>query len=54
MYNYSDRTGSLWLYSKDETTNFNADIADDNNFKRFGYKAKLLTNAVANGANGIL
>ena len=23
--NYSETTGSLWFYSKDETTNFNAD-----------------------------
>ena len=32
---YSGTTGILWLYSKDETTNFNADIADDNSFKSF-------------------
>ena len=25
--NYSKTTGSLWFFSKDETTNFNADIA---------------------------
>ena len=55
--NYSETTGSLWFYSKDEDTNFNADIADDNNFKSFNYKAKLLRNTVAqpaNPANGIL
>ena len=52
--NYSETTGSLWFYSKDETTNFNADIANDNNFKSFEYKAKLLGNTVANGGNGIL
>ena len=28
-YNYSERTGSLWFYSKNETTDFNADIAND-------------------------
>ena len=44
----------MWFYSKDETTNFNADIANDNNFKSFEYKAKLLRNTVANGGNGIL
>ena len=32
--NYSETTGSLWFYSKEEA-NFNADIADDNNFKSF-------------------
>ena len=56
--NYSETTGSLWFYSKDEATNFNADIANDNNLKSFKYKAKLLGNTVAqpgaNAANGIL
>ena len=28
--NYSEATGSLWFYSKDEATNFNADIANTN------------------------
>ena len=26
--NCSETTGNLWFYSKDEATNFNADIAD--------------------------
>ena len=30
--NYSETTGNLWFYSKDETTNFNADIANGGNF----------------------
>ena len=30
--NYSETTGSLWFYSKDEATNFNANIANTNNF----------------------
>ena len=51
---YSETTGSLWLYSKDEATNFDADIANNNNFKSFEYKVKLLETAVADGANGIL
>ena len=38
----------------DEETNFNADIANDNNFKSFKYKTKLLGNIEANEANGIL
>ena len=38
--NYSDTTGSLGCYSKDEATNFNADIGDS--LKSFMYKAKLV------------
>ena len=38
--NYCDTAGSLWCYSKDEATNFNADIEDNNNFESFKYKAK--------------
>ena len=55
--NYSETTGSLWFYSKDEATDFNAYIANVNNFKSFKYKPKLLGNTVAqaeNAANGIL
>ena len=52
--NYSDTTGSLWFYSKDEGTNFNADIVDGNAFNSFSYEAKLLGNTVAHGGNGIL
>ena len=43
--NYSDLTGSLWFYSKDEATNFNAGVADDNNFKSFSGKVKLSGNS---------
>ena len=28
--NYSETTGNFWFYSKDEATNFNADIANNN------------------------
>ena len=56
--NYSETAGSLWSYSKDEATNFNKDIVNDNNFKSFKYKAKLLGNTAAqpspNTANRIL
>ena len=31
--NYSETTGSLWFYSKDEATNSNADIPNTNNFQ---------------------
>ena len=33
--NYSETTGSLWFYSKDEATHFNSDIANTNNLKSF-------------------
>ena len=49
--NYSETTGSLWFYSKDEATDFNADIANDNNFKSFKYKTTLLENTKADGVN---
>ena len=51
---YSMKSGSLWFYSKDESTNFNADIANYDNFESFKHKAKLLENKIADGANGIL
>ena len=35
-------------------TNFNADIAKNNDFKEFKYETKLLQNTEADGANGIL
>ena len=38
-WNYSKTTRSLLFYSKDEGTNFNADIANIKNFKPFMYKA---------------
>ena len=52
--NYSEATGRLWLYSKDEATNFNGYIANDDNFKSFKYKNKLLKNTEADEANGII
>ena len=51
--NYSDTTGSLKFYSKDEATNFDIDIADGI-FKSFKYKVKLLSKTIADGVNGIL
>ena len=52
--NYSETTGSLWFYSKDEATNFNADIATNKNFKSLEYKAELLGNTKADNTNVIL
>ena len=45
--NFPETTGSLWFCSKDNATNFNADIANINNFKSFKYDAKLLGNKEA-------
>ena len=35
---YSDTAGTLRFYSKDEATNFNAGIENNNAFKSFEYK----------------
>ena len=47
----------MWFYSNDEVTNFYAVIVNDNSFKYFRYKVKLLGNPAAqpapNTANGI-
>ena len=51
--NFSETTESLWFYSKDEETKFNATIAN-NSFKSFKCKTKLLGNTEADGANEIL
>ena len=47
ILNYSDTTRSLRIYSKDEATNFDANIPKNNNFQSFEYKAKLLEGTVA-------
>ena len=56
--NYSEPTGSLWFYSKDKETNFNADVAANDDFKSFKYKDKLWGNTAAqptpDAANGTL
>ena len=52
--NYSQTTKSLWFYSKDEVSEFNANISNTNDFKSFKYKTKLSENTVADGANRTL
>ena len=47
--NYSDPTGSLWVYSKGKTANFNSDVVNTENVKSFMYKTKLIRSTVANG-----
>ena len=49
---YSDTTGSLWFFSKNEATDFDGDITDTNAFKSFKYSNKLIRSTAA--ANGIL
>ena len=48
--NYSDTSGSLWQFKRDEVPNNDADLSIDNS-KSFKYKAALVgktTNAVKN------
>ena len=55
-YNSSccETTGTFWLCSKDEATNFNADLPTTNNSESIKYNAKLFGNTDAGNANGIL
>ena len=52
--NYSETTGSLWFYSKDEAVNFNDDIENTDDFKSFENEAELLGNTVAHPAPNCL
>ena len=52
--NFSETTGRLWSYSKDEATNLNVDIGNNNAFKPFNYKDKLLEDIVADDNHEIL
>ena len=50
--NYSDTSGSLWQFKRDEITN-NANVSNDN-APSFKYKASLIGNTEANGTkNGV-
>ena len=50
--NYSDTSGSLWQFKRNEITN-NADVSNDN-APSFKYKANLIGNTEANGTkNGV-
>ena len=54
-WNYTERTGSLWFYSREQATDFTAVIANDNKFECCKYKDNLLENIVApSTANRIL
>ena len=52
--NYSETKCLLWFYFKYETTNFNNDTADTNDFEYSKYKTKLLGEIEADGANNLL
>ena len=41
--NYSDTSGSLWQFKRDEIIN-DADVTNDNNASSFKYKASLVGN----------
>ena len=41
--NYSDASGSLWDFKRDEIVN-NADVTNDNNSPSFKYKASIIVN----------
>ena len=46
--NYSDTSGSLWNFKRDEIMN-NADVTNDDNASSFKYKANLIGNTNNNG-----
>ena len=46
--NYSDTSGSLWNFKRDEIIN-NANVTNDNNASSFKYKASLIGNTETNG-----
>ena len=46
--NYSDTSGSLWDFKRDEIVD-NADVTNDNNAPSFKYKASLICNTETNG-----
>ena len=46
--NYSDTSGSLWSFKRDEIVD-NADVTNDDNAPSFKYKANLIGNTENNG-----
>ena len=51
--NYSDTSGSLWGFKRDEIVN-NANVTNDDNAPSFKYKANLIGNTENNGRkNGV-
>ena len=52
--NYSETTGNLWFYCKNETNSFDAVIGNKNNFKTFENKTKILEDPAADEKNAII
>ena len=50
--NYSDTSGSLLGFKRDEVAN-NADVTNDDNAPSFNYKANLITNTEADGKKAV-
>ena len=51
--NYSDTSGSLWGFKRDEIVN-NADVTNDDNAPSFKYKASIIDNTENNRTkNGV-
>ena len=51
--NYSDKSGSLWYFKRDEIVN-NADVTNDDNSPSFKYKASIIGNTGNKGIkNGV-
>ena len=51
--NYSDTSGSLWNFKRDEIIN-NVDVNNDNNAPSFKYKARIIGDTQNNGTkNGV-
>ena len=46
--NYSDTSGSLWDFKRDEIVN-NANVTNDDNAPSFKYEASLISNTEADG-----
>ena len=42
-HNYSDTSGSLWDFKRDQVTN-NVDVNNDNNAPSFRYKSSIINN----------
>ena len=47
-HNYSDTSGSLWDFKRDEIVN-DANVTNDNNVSSFKYNASLIGNTEING-----
>ena len=51
--NYSDSSGWLWSFNRDEVTD-NADVSNDNNAPSFKYKSDIITDETKNGVKIVI